>query len=94
VSKTILSALLITSLTATSVGPAFARGLQVEQPGDPSSNVRVAPKDNPQAVAKKKGKSKSKKGLSLPGKKEKTYISVDVKVVDPKTGEIVDASTR
>jgi curli biogenesis system outer membrane secretion channel CsgG len=33
------------------------------------------------------------KGLSLGGKKTKTYIAVDVKVVDTETGEIVDART-
>lgn len=33
------------------------------------------------------------KGLSLGGKKTKTYIAVDVKVIDAETGEIVDART-
>jgi curli biogenesis system outer membrane secretion channel CsgG len=33
------------------------------------------------------------KGLSLGGKKTKTYIAVDVKVIDTETGEIVDART-
>jgi curli biogenesis system outer membrane secretion channel CsgG len=33
------------------------------------------------------------KGLSVGGKKTKTYIAVDVKVVDTETGEIVDART-
>lgn len=33
------------------------------------------------------------KGLSLGGKKSKTYIAVDVKVIDSETGEIVDART-
>jgi len=33
------------------------------------------------------------KGLSLGGKKEKTYIAVDVKIIDAETGEIVDAKT-
>lgn len=33
------------------------------------------------------------KGLSLGGKKIKTYIAVDVKVIDTETGEIVDART-
>jgi curli biogenesis system outer membrane secretion channel CsgG len=33
------------------------------------------------------------KGLSLGGKKEKTYIAVDVKVIDTETGEIFDART-
>ena len=33
------------------------------------------------------------KGLSLGGKKDKTYIAVDVKVIDSETGEIVDART-
>jgi curli biogenesis system outer membrane secretion channel CsgG len=33
------------------------------------------------------------KGLSLGGSKEKTYIAVDVKVVDTETGEIFDART-
>lgn len=33
------------------------------------------------------------KGLSVGGKKEKTYIAVDVKVIDSETGEIVDART-
>jgi curli biogenesis system outer membrane secretion channel CsgG len=33
------------------------------------------------------------KGLSVGGKKEKTYIAVDVKVIDAETGEIVDART-
>jgi curli biogenesis system outer membrane secretion channel CsgG len=32
-------------------------------------------------------------GLSLGGKKEKTYVAVDVKVIDTETGEIVDART-
>lgn len=33
------------------------------------------------------------KGLSLGGKKDKTYIAVDMKVIDSETGEIVDART-
>jgi curli biogenesis system outer membrane secretion channel CsgG len=33
------------------------------------------------------------KGLSLGGKKTKTYIAVDVKLIDAETGEIVDART-
>lgn len=33
------------------------------------------------------------KGLSVGGKKEKSYIAVDVKVIDAETGEIVDART-
>jgi curli biogenesis system outer membrane secretion channel CsgG len=33
------------------------------------------------------------KGLSVGGKKEKTYIAVDLKVVDTETGEIVDSRT-
>jgi len=33
------------------------------------------------------------KGLSIGGKKTKTYIAVDVKVIDSETGEIVDART-
>ncbi|MCK4761538.1 MAG: penicillin-binding protein activator LpoB [Candidatus Aminicenantes bacterium] len=33
------------------------------------------------------------KGLSLGGKKEKTYIAVDIKLIDTETGEIVDART-
>jgi len=33
------------------------------------------------------------KGVSLGGKKEKTYIAVDVKIIDAETGEIVDART-
>lgn len=33
------------------------------------------------------------KGISLGGSKTKTYIAVDVKVVDTETGEIVDART-
>ncbi|MGE5341750.1 MAG: CsgG/HfaB family protein [Candidatus Omnitrophota bacterium] len=33
------------------------------------------------------------KGISLGGTKEKTYIAVDVKVVDTETGEIYDART-
>jgi curli biogenesis system outer membrane secretion channel CsgG len=33
------------------------------------------------------------KGLSVGGKKDKTYIAVDVKVIDAETGEIVDART-
>lgn len=33
------------------------------------------------------------KGLSVGGKKTKTYIAVDVKVIDAETGEIVDART-
>lgn len=33
------------------------------------------------------------KGLSLGGKKTKSYIAVDVKVIDAETGEIVDART-
>lgn len=33
------------------------------------------------------------KGLSIGGKKEKTYIAVDLKVVDTETGEIVDTRT-
>jgi curli biogenesis system outer membrane secretion channel CsgG len=33
------------------------------------------------------------KGLSIGGKKTKTYIAVDVKVIDTETGEIVDART-
>lgn len=32
-------------------------------------------------------------GISLGGKKEKTYIAVDVKIIDAETGEIVDART-
>jgi curli biogenesis system outer membrane secretion channel CsgG len=32
-------------------------------------------------------------GLSLGGSKEKTYVAVDLKVVDTETGEIVDART-
>lgn len=41
--------------------------------------------------AKKKGGKIRFKGLSLGGKKGKTYIAVDVKVIDAETGEIVDA---
>ena len=33
------------------------------------------------------------KGLSVGGKREKTYIAVDLKVVDSETGEIVDSRT-
>jgi len=33
------------------------------------------------------------KGVSLGGAKEKTYIAVDVKLIDTETGEIVDART-
>ncbi|MCP5105781.1 MAG: penicillin-binding protein activator LpoB, partial [bacterium] len=33
------------------------------------------------------------KGVSLGGKKTKTYIAVDVKVIDSETGEVVDART-
>jgi curli biogenesis system outer membrane secretion channel CsgG len=33
------------------------------------------------------------KGIGLKGKKSKTYIAVDVKVIDSETGEIVDART-
>ena len=33
------------------------------------------------------------KGISVGGKKEKTYIAVDVKVIDSETGEIFDART-
>ncbi len=33
------------------------------------------------------------KGLSLGGSKDKTYIAVDLKVIDSETGEIVDART-
>jgi len=33
------------------------------------------------------------KGLSVGGKKDKTYIAVDVKIIDAETGEIVDART-
>ena len=33
------------------------------------------------------------KGISLGGKKEKTYIAVDVKLIDTETSEIVDART-
>lgn len=33
------------------------------------------------------------KGISLGGAKEKTYIAVDVKLIDSETGEIVDART-
>lgn len=33
------------------------------------------------------------KGIGIGGKKEKTYIAVDVKVIDAETGEIVDART-
>jgi curli biogenesis system outer membrane secretion channel CsgG len=33
------------------------------------------------------------KGFSIGGKKEKTYIAVDMKVIDAETGEIVDART-
>jgi curli biogenesis system outer membrane secretion channel CsgG len=33
------------------------------------------------------------KGLSLGGSKEKSYLAVDVKVIDSETGEIVDAKT-
>ncbi|MCP4218694.1 MAG: penicillin-binding protein activator LpoB [bacterium] len=33
------------------------------------------------------------KGLSVGGKKTKTYIAVDVKVIDSETGEVVDART-
>lgn len=33
------------------------------------------------------------KGVSLGGKKEKTYIAVDVKLIDSETSEIVDART-
>jgi len=33
------------------------------------------------------------KGLSLGGKKTKTYIAVDVKIINTETGEIVDART-
>jgi curli biogenesis system outer membrane secretion channel CsgG len=33
------------------------------------------------------------KGISVGGKKTKTYIAVDVKVIDSETGEIVDART-
>lgn len=41
--------------------------------------------------AKKKGGKIRFKGLSLGGKKGKTYIAIDVKVIDSETGEIVDA---
>ncbi|MCP5050565.1 MAG: penicillin-binding protein activator LpoB [bacterium] len=43
--------------------------------------------------AKKKGGKVRIKGLRLGGKKGKTYIAVDVKVIDSETGEIVDART-
>lgn len=45
-----------------------------------------------EAFAKKGGKVRFK-GLSLGGKKGKTYIAVDVKVIESETGEIVDART-
>ncbi len=38
-----------------------------------------------------KGGKISIKGISVGGKKEKTYIAVDVKLIDTETGEIVDA---
>lgn len=40
-----------------------------------------------------KGGKVSLGGVSLGGKKEKTYIAVDVKIIDTETGEIVDART-
>jgi len=40
-----------------------------------------------------KGGGISFKGISLGGKKDKTYIAVDVKVIDTETGEIYDART-
>jgi curli biogenesis system outer membrane secretion channel CsgG len=40
-----------------------------------------------------KGGKVGYKGFSIGGKKEKTYIAVDVKVIDAETGEIVDART-
>lgn len=43
--------------------------------------------------AKAQGGKVRFKGLSLGGKKGKTYIAVDVKVIDSETGEIVDART-
>jgi hypothetical protein len=43
------------------------------------------------ASASRKGSKVRFKGPSVGGKKEKTYIAVDVKVIEPKTGEIVDA---
>ncbi len=46
-------------------------------------------------ISQTKTKSKRKvrlKGLKLGGKKGKTYIAVDVKVVDTETGEVVDAT--
>ncbi|MCP4150065.1 MAG: penicillin-binding protein activator LpoB [bacterium] len=48
------------------------------------------------AAFEKSGKKGGKigfKGLSLGGSKTKTYIAVDVKVIDTETGEIVDART-
>ncbi len=41
----------------------------------------------------KKGGKVRFKGLRVGGKKEKTYIAVDVKVIDAETGEVVDART-
>jgi len=41
----------------------------------------------------KQGGSVGYKGIKLGGSKEKTYIAIDVKVVDTETGEIVDART-
>ena len=41
----------------------------------------------------KKGGKVRFKGLSLGGSKTKTYIAVDVKIIDTETGEIVDART-
>jgi curli biogenesis system outer membrane secretion channel CsgG len=43
--------------------------------------------------ASSKGGKIRVKGVSLGGKKEKTYIAVDVKLIDSETGEIVDART-
>ncbi len=44
-------------------------------------------------ASESKGGSVRFKGLKLGGSKDKTYIAVDVKVVDTETGEIVDART-
>jgi curli biogenesis system outer membrane secretion channel CsgG len=41
----------------------------------------------------KKGGGIGYKGFKIGGKKTKTYIAVDVKVVDTETGEVVDART-
>jgi len=41
----------------------------------------------------KKGGKVRFKGISLGGSKTKTYIAVDVKIIDTETGEIVDART-